>query len=101
MKPCLATLLQMKPWGKLGREYYSWLMEDTLWLEQRIIKYNIDVDWDDKHWMTLSEQLVYANSGAWAENECSNLILAEPVSLGVDKQFARPHKFKVRKTVVF
>mgnify|MGYP003674063055 CR=1 FL=1 len=90
----------MKPWGKLGREYYSWLVEDMQELEKRIIKYNIDVDWE-LHWMTLSEQLVYANSGAWAENECSNLILAEPLGVASEGQFAHPHKFKVRKTVVF
>jgi hypothetical protein len=90
----------MKPWGKLGREYYSWLMEDTLWLEQRIIKYNIDVDWDDNHWMTLSEQLLLGSSGNWATNEFSGLVLAEPVLLGVRNQFVRPHSFKVRKAVV-
>jgi hypothetical protein len=33
-------------------------------------------------------------------NKWCGLVLAEPVLLGVHKQFTRPHSFKVRKAVV-
>jgi hypothetical protein len=35
-------------WGKLGREYYSWYVEDMDALEKFIIIRNIDVDYRDK-----------------------------------------------------
>jgi hypothetical protein len=35
----------MKPWGKLGRGYYTWYVEDIDELETFIIKKNINVDY--------------------------------------------------------
>jgi hypothetical protein len=32
-------------WGKFGRDYYSWYVEDMVLLETFIIDHNIDVDY--------------------------------------------------------
>jgi hypothetical protein len=34
----------MNPWGKLGKEYYSWYIENINELEEFIIDNDIDVD---------------------------------------------------------
>jgi hypothetical protein len=47
-------------WGKLGREYYSWLVEDMDELETFIIEHNIDVDYRSHtigSWYSLRHQL--------------------------------------------
>ncbi len=47
----------MNPWGKFGKEYYSWHIENIQQLESYIIHRNIDVDSYDSFWPTLQHQL--------------------------------------------
>jgi hypothetical protein len=55
----------MNIWGKLGKEYYTWHIENINELEEFIIEYNIDVDHStadrmygfDKSWYSLKRQM--------------------------------------------
>jgi hypothetical protein len=55
----------MSVWGKSGKEYYSWYIENINELEEFIIEHNIDVDYVeeycmygfDKFWFTLKRQV--------------------------------------------
>jgi hypothetical protein len=55
----------MNIWGKWGKEYYSWHIENIDELEAFIIEHDIDVDYVeesfarafDKHWYSLKYQI--------------------------------------------
>jgi hypothetical protein len=57
----------MNIWGKLGKEYYSWHIENINELEAFIIKHNINVDYIEeectelfeKFWYNLKHQIIY------------------------------------------
>jgi hypothetical protein len=64
-------------WGKLGREYYSWLVEDMDELKTFIIEHNIDVDyscrWRPEHrkyqWTELN-RFNLKSELAWGKQMC-------------------------------
>jgi hypothetical protein len=55
----------MNPWGRCGKEYYSWHIENIDELEEFIIQYNINVDHMEdfyllgfeKFWYSLKHQI--------------------------------------------
>jgi hypothetical protein len=80
----------MNPWGKLGKEYYSWYIDNIEELESYIIHRNIDVDAQDSFWPTLRHQLIY-KSGL----DAGTLYLC---SSDAPEKY---HRFAYRATVVF
>ena len=76
----------MSIWGKLGREYYSWYVEDMDQLETFIIKKNINVDYyckyTKRHFYTLSNQCLMAQDIKYInDDDYMFLSIAEPNEL--------------------
>jgi hypothetical protein len=62
----------MSVWGKMGKEYYTWYIENMDELEEFIIRHDIDVDrarldavfGSDKQWCSLRHQVTHQDAGA-------------------------------------
>jgi hypothetical protein len=57
----------MNTWGKLGREYYTWYVEDMQELETFIIDHNIDVDYCNRSLRYMSTLKYQVGRFTWDE----------------------------------
>jgi hypothetical protein len=83
----------MKPWGKFGKEYYSWYIQNIEELESYIIHRNIDVDNNEAPFIPLQRQLTGTNRRL---NDGDALMLRSP-----NDPPGKHYRFVWRAVVVF
>ena len=96
----------MSTWGKMGKEYYSWLVEDMQELETFIIEHNIDVDYCNRSFGHKSTLKYQVDQFTWDEDnhsvESSMLIgLFAPISARVNGRPGQIHYIWTDRARIF